>query len=275
MSQRFARILLSSLVAALLVVTALFFRSPTAHAGSNGQELQVTCSQASSIGVIGVNQYGQEVTQVFYPDTSGGSTFTTLGYWWVGDVAILWYGPSGSGRFYDSVPQQQASDIYTTDCNNPTMQYDFPTIDGAMCDPATANAEQIVVCLGNAPVYPCTAWQEQQPCMPYLDSAYITQQQSFNLYCLIGGIQTDLNLDDPANPEANMVSSPYPGTIYAGSTTYTRIWGISYMDASGWDVAQQWYPGVINLQTLTPATVPGPYYISGSMGAGFTCSSIN
>ena len=273
--RRFSRSASVTCIIAVMLAFGMVLHTSTVHAGTNGQQLQVTCSQATSIVVIGVNQNGTETTQAFYPDTSGSSTFTTSGWWWVGNVAILWYGPGGSGRFYDSVPQQQDGDVYATDCNNPTMQYDFPTIDGAMCDSATATAEQEVTCLGNAPVYPCSAVQQPQPCIPYLDSAYITTTQ-WNLSCLMNGISTDLNLDDPANLEANQLSSPYPVPANTGSATlYWRVWGISYRDASGWSVAQQWYKGVTDLVTLTPGTVPGPYYITGSMGAGFTCNSMN
>lgn len=95
---------LLGIMAALLLTTMLgveaVSRPLAAHAGTNGQQLQVTCSQAASIVVIGVNENGQEVTQSFYPDTSGGTTFTTNGWWWVGPVTILWYGPNGTGSYY-------------------------------------------------------------------------------------------------------------------------------------------------------------------------------
>lgn len=243
------------LVMVVVLVAVLSTIAPVAHAGTNGQELQITCPKATSVVVIGLNQNGQEVAQPFYLDSSGATTFTTSGWWWVGPVSILWYGPNGNGQYYDNVPQQQNGDIYTSDCNNPASG--GWNVDPNLCNPSLSpTSTQRAFCLGAAPVDGACY---DAPCVPFLDSAYIaTPGNSF--YCFLSSVD--------GNEETGWGTF----TNWGGATTsYSYVWGISYMEANG-AIDDEWYNGVLDPNNATPATVTGPLYITGSAGAGFICN---
>ena len=244
------RSLLIAFVLASILIMGGIIHSSIAHAGTNGQELQVTCPQASTVSVIGVNQNGQEVTQTFSPDSSGEPTFTTQGYWWVGSVDIIWYGPNGqAAEYYDTVPQQQDDNFYSVNCNN--SQNGGANVDPSNCDPNTSpSAAMIVACLGEAPIPPPGGCLNT-PCLPQLASGYITSNTN-SWYCFLGSYN--------GTGDAGWLGSVV-FTNWDGSTSVLKyVWGLNYVDANGVPIYQMSSGG------------DEPLILMGSQGITFTCN---
>jgi len=84
-------------VAAAGVLGSIMMAGP-AYAASDGQQITF-CGGAygGHVAYSGNNQNGTVVSGSGYFDGNGGPCYsTTFGYWWIGDVAINWYSPSGS-----------------------------------------------------------------------------------------------------------------------------------------------------------------------------------
>ena len=99
-------------VVATTVVLALA-AAPAAHAGSNGQQIQLCTSVATITGtanILGQNQNGLGIYSPAFPLVAFVGRCTPIwGWWWKGTVTIRWY--HADGRFWRSstcrVPEKQ------------------------------------------------------------------------------------------------------------------------------------------------------------------------
>jgi hypothetical protein len=103
----------------VLAFTGVASVQRTAHASSNGQQIQFSCASMGYGMVKGNNQYGRyAVWQGSARAATGYNFFITQGWWWVGRVQVFWYNPR-INHWYSTqlnVPKQQQGDIVYARC---------------------------------------------------------------------------------------------------------------------------------------------------------------
>jgi hypothetical protein len=119
-SRRFNRLAALAVAAVLAFGAGALGKPSAAHAGSNGQQIQICASVLTSFGkafIVGPNQNGLVTASpnvwVPWTDTEFGPRCNQLkNYWWKGTVTIHWYYADGS--YYRSstctIPVTQSSD---------------------------------------------------------------------------------------------------------------------------------------------------------------------
>jgi hypothetical protein len=110
----------------ILVIDHVTLPTPTAFAGSNGQQVFFYCptnpfgSSMMDYGIVrGNNQYGQYVEWQGSANWGTGYTYIfTEGWWWVGNIQLSWWVASTNKWWtaQTSVPEQQNGEVSNFKC---------------------------------------------------------------------------------------------------------------------------------------------------------------